>query len=439
MHRVAGGGGGHGVGRAAAIATQQAADGRAAEQVTEDAETALIAVIIANELRLPDHPEDRAHRVASINAWTVGATSLYITTSTEGASQARLLSRVTWVDEADVPLNSGSPQFWRLLRCWRLVRRDEEKRLQRHHDWYFRPRLDFQLPLPTVRELAQALQPARAAIEAKGRSALFMESDRFIGGCHDAFAVAAKYFAEQSAQEGRYCQWQNINYTLVALSDPQAGRFEWLPLPRAPLGDPTPWAMWSGQGGAKTARNLVTRHLPQLEDYRKLNAHAPREVGPGDLLCVAPTPTLFGSEVGFLMHSLRHDLVVKAVAPLQRGVISRLGLGRPPSRVESTPLVPGTCGFTQAAPRWKLRVPCAGSSHSNGSWPLSRLTTPDPVLNRSAVGSWTSAFYACRALCQACPHCRWFSFSPEWGDCSWFRECAQPLLHVSPDFASARL
>ena len=51
--------------------------------------------------------------------------------------------------------------------------------------------------------------------------------------------------------------------SLVALSDPQAGRFEWLPLPRAPLGDPKPWAMWSGQDGAKKARNLVTRHLPQ--------------------------------------------------------------------------------------------------------------------------------------------------------------------------------
>ena len=145
--------------RGSASAIQHLADrtfGKVAElssQVTEDVETALIAVIVASEIRLPDHPEDRAIRVSSINAWTAGATSIYISTSSWEAPHAHLLSRVTWVDETDVPPETPSPQFWRLLRCWRLVQQDEERRLQRHHDWYFRPRLDFQLPLPTVRKL----------------------------------------------------------------------------------------------------------------------------------------------------------------------------------------------------------------------------------------------------------------------------------------------
>lgn len=395
---------------------------------TEHGETALVAVIIATELRLPDDPVDRTNRMASINTWTVGATSLYISTSIKEAPLAHLLSRVTWVDDADVPPETPSPQFWRLHRCWRLVRQDEERRLHRQHDWYFRPRLDFQLPLPTVRGLARALQPARVATEAMGRSALFMESDRFFGGGRAAFAVAAEYFAERSAQEGRYCQWMPINYTLVALSDPRAGRFEWLPLPRAPLGDPKPWGMWSNLGGAHVARQLVRKHLPQLEAYRQLHARAPRQVGPGDLLCVAPTPRLFGSEIGFLIHSLRNDLVVKEVPELPRDAAGRLGKGRAPVRVERTPLISGTCGMTQASPRWKRKVPCGGDGLSNGSWPL----------DRSEVGTWTSAFLACRAMCDACPRCRWFSFSPDWNDCSWYRECGQPMLHINPDFASAQ-
>ena len=86
--------------RGSASAIQHLADrtfGKVAElssQVTEDVETALIAVIVASEIRLPDHPEDRAIRVSSINAWTAGATSIYISTSSWEAPHAHLLSRV---------------------------------------------------------------------------------------------------------------------------------------------------------------------------------------------------------------------------------------------------------------------------------------------------------------------------------------------------------
>ena len=62
----------------------------------------LVAILFAGELRLPDHPEDRARRLAYINAWTVGATSLYVSVSEKEAADVRLLSRVTWADAVDV-------------------------------------------------------------------------------------------------------------------------------------------------------------------------------------------------------------------------------------------------------------------------------------------------------------------------------------------------
>lgn len=388
-----------------------------------------IAVIIATELRLPDHPEARVDRLASIDAWTIGASNLYISVPKEEVALAHLLSRVTWVDGADTPPDmpaGGSAQFWRLLRCWRLVHQDEERRLQRQHDWYFRPRPDFALPLPTVQKLVEALQPVRDAIAAMGRSALFMESDRFFGGGHAAFTVASTYFAKKSVYPGRYCQWLHINYTLVALSEPPAARFEWLPVPRAPLGDPKPWAMWSQHGGGRKVHQLVSTHLPQLEEYSRQHAHDPRQVDPRELLCVAPTPRLFGSEVGFLTHALHNGLVVKKVPQLPHGG-SRLSRGPAPARVEGTRLVAGTCGITQASTKWEVQRPCADHSRSNGSWPL----------QKSVIGTWAKAFVACRALCQACSRCRWFSFSPDWSDCSWYSECGQ-LLHMKPDFASAQ-
>ena len=52
-----------------------------------------------------------------------------------------------------------------------------------------------------------------------------------------------------------------FNYTLVTLADPIAGRFEWLPLPRAALGNFTGrWHMRSGISGAQIAKELVTKH-----------------------------------------------------------------------------------------------------------------------------------------------------------------------------------
>ena len=96
--------------------------------IVEPTNDTLVAILFAGELRLPDHPEDRAHRLAYINAWTVGATSLYVSVSEKEAADVRLLSRVTWADAVDVPaetpgggVRGGALQFWRILRCWKVV------------------------------------------------------------------------------------------------------------------------------------------------------------------------------------------------------------------------------------------------------------------------------------------------------------------------------
>ena len=391
----------------------------------------LVAILFAGELRLPDHPEDRAHRLAYINAWTVGATSLYVSVSEKEAADVRLLSRVTWADAVDVPAETpggGALQFWRILRCWKVVLLDERRRLGRRHDWYFRARTDFILPLRTACHLAAALWPAHTAVASQGHPALFMESDRFFGGRAAAFDIAAEYFARRDEYPEQYCtEHVAFNYTLVTLADPIAGRFEWLPLPRAALGNFSGrWHMWSGISGAQIAKELVTKHITQVNEYelearrdatmnftRVRASKQQREDG----LCFAPTGELFGSEVGFLLHLLHHGVVVKGVPHMPRDAAAvdrvrlshRLSRGRPPPSINGTTVVPGSCGVTQRATSG-----CAkGTGTSNGSW----------ALRKPEIGTWRAAFATCQAHCQACSGCRWFSFSPDAEACRWYRTC----------------
>jgi hypothetical protein len=116
---------------------------------------ALIAGLIAMDLRLPDHPEDRTERLAAVNAWTVGMSGLYVCTTPADAVHVARLERVV-VHEASEPpdtlvsLSAFIPQWWRLLRCWKLVRSDEDRRLHRRHDWYFKIRALHHLESQTV-------------------------------------------------------------------------------------------------------------------------------------------------------------------------------------------------------------------------------------------------------------------------------------------------
>ena len=122
--------------RGSASAIQHLADrtfGKVAElssQVTEDVETAL--AVIAVKHRRP--PEDGIRVPPSMHG-RLGDQHLHLHFLMGGA-HAHLLSRVTWVDET-----TASETPLQFCGCYAAGAscRDEERRLQRHHDWYFRP------------------------------------------------------------------------------------------------------------------------------------------------------------------------------------------------------------------------------------------------------------------------------------------------------------
>ena len=236
------------------------------------------AVVLAMDMRLPEGQEARATRVASFNRWTVDASSVYVCTSKDERPLIPLLERVVAYDAADpdppideaadkAPLRSNylrktRPldtrhrgdarttadsavvrykyrqrlsthgawiQWWRLHRCWLLVNSDE--RLHGRHDWYFKVRLDFELPNAPVGQLVSLLEERER--HASRTRAVFMDTDRFIAGRHAAFDAAGQYYTWRytycpSWPRGSlcpYCQYWPVNYSLVAQSDPTVAQF----------------------------------------------------------------------------------------------------------------------------------------------------------------------------------------------------------------------
>jgi len=57
-----------------------------------------------------------------------------------------------------------------------------------------------------------------------------------------------------------------------------------------------------------------------------------------------------------------------------------------------------------------------------GSWPLPP----------TAKASWPAAASYCLRQCDACARCRYVSFSPTFGDCSWFAKCDLAALKTRP-------
>jgi hypothetical protein len=295
---------------------------------------------------------------------------------------------------------------------------------------------DFALQLPTVRDLVALLQRTRDA--AHGQPVLFMESDRFFGGEAAAFDVAARHLARGGAFHGAYCRHVPINYTMAARSDAGAGPLHWLPLPRAPLGLPAgarrPWARWLSTDPKvrMTVKALIASHIPALEAYARAlvgearsASHAPNassSTGVDELICAAPTVTLFPSEVSFLIDLLQHGLLLKRVPGLVTGQ-GRLGRGRPPPSLGhggAATVVPGSCG--QVGPRASCG---AGAS---GEW----------ALNRSERVSWERSYAGCAARCEHCPRCRWLTLSRE--TCAWYAECLpEQLRRVTPGVATVRM
>ena len=53
------------------------------------------------------------------------------------------------------------------------------------------------------------------------------------------------------------------------------------------------------------------------------------------------------------------------------------------------------------------------------------------MLAPEEVASWASASSACRARCEQCARCRYFSVSVRWRDCSWFTECDPDRLSTA--------
>lgn len=183
------------------------------------------AVVLAMDLRLPERQEARA-RIASFNRWTADASSVYVCTSKDWRPQIALLERVVAYEAADPPEENGI-QWWRLHRCWLLVNADERRRLHgQTHDWYFKVRLDFELPNAPVGQLVSSLEEHERRASLTG--VVFMDTDRFIAGRHPAFDAAGQYFTLRrtycpswpSGSLCSYCQYWPVNYSLVAQSDP---------------------------------------------------------------------------------------------------------------------------------------------------------------------------------------------------------------------------
>ena len=190
------------------------------------------AVVLAMDMRLPEGQEARATRVASFNRWTVDASSVYVCTSKDERPLIGLLERVVAYEAADPPIlkyHGAWIQWWRLHRCWLLVNSDE--RLHGRHDWYFKVRLDFQLPNAPVGQLVSLLEERER--HASLTRAVFMDTDRFIAGRHAAFDAAGQYYTWRrtycpswpSGSLCPYCQYWPVNYSLVAQSDPTVAQF----------------------------------------------------------------------------------------------------------------------------------------------------------------------------------------------------------------------
>ena len=200
------------------------------------------AVVLAMDMRLPEGQEARATRVASFNRWTVDASSVYVCTSKDERPLIPLLERVVAYDAADPPIDEAADtaplrskyhsawiQWWRLHRCWLLVNSDE--RLHGRHDWYFKVRLDFELPNAPVGQLVSLLEERER--HASLTRAVFMDTDRFIAGRHAAFDAAGQYYTWRrtycpswpSGSLCPYCQYWPVNYSLVAQSDPTVAQF----------------------------------------------------------------------------------------------------------------------------------------------------------------------------------------------------------------------
>ena len=199
--------------------------------------------MLAMDLRLPEGQEARTTRIASFNRWTLDASSVFVCTREDERPLIPLLERVVAYEAADPPMLQGYTyarkgsakyiawiQWWRLHRCWLLVNSDE--RLHgRRHDWYFKVRLDFELPNAPVGQLVSLLEERER--HASLTRAVFMDTDRFIAGRHAAFDAAGQYYAHRtmycpSWPRGSlcpYCQYWPVNYSLVAQSDPTVAQF----------------------------------------------------------------------------------------------------------------------------------------------------------------------------------------------------------------------